>query len=205
MQAYIININKVKDEDLIVTLLSEDNIYLAYRFYGARHSHINIGYKIDFELEVNMKSTIPRLKDVLQISSFWIFDNDKMYHWQRYIKLFYTHLKDVDTLDGFYINLLDTLALKMNKQNHKRAIIESYVTLCDYEGRLNKQLECLLCDLKIIDDISLVRSFIPTHASCSYSKSFSKENIKELFNDKTLVSFTDEEVDYLWYVLMQGL
>ena len=51
MQGYIIDIKPVKDDDLIVTILAENELLTAYRFYGARHQTINIGYKIDFELE----------------------------------------------------------------------------------------------------------------------------------------------------------
>ena len=205
MQGYIININNVKDEDLIVSILSENNFYTAYRFYGARHSIINIGYKIDFELEINMKSTIGRLKDVLQISYPWIMDSSKLYCWQRFLKLFYPHLKDVETIDDFYFDLLDDLAHKMIKQDPKRAIIESYVKLCEYEGRLHTEYECLLCENPIEDDISLVRSFLPTHKTCSYSKSFSLNQIKELFEEKSLLSFNDDEVEYIWNILLQGL
>jgi len=205
MQGYITNITKVKDEDLIVTILSSNSVYTAYRFYGARHSNINIGYKIDFELEISLKSSIPRLKDVLQLGFPWLLDNTKMYHWQRFIKLFYSHLKDVEDIDDFYILLLDRLVQKMVKQNHKRAIIESYVELCDYEGRLHIDYECLLCDEQIKKDVSLVRAFMPTHPSCSYTKGFKKEIIDELFNEKTLISFEDDEVNHLWHVLLQGL
>ena len=205
MQGYITNINKVKDEDLIVTILSNDAVYTAYRFYGARHSNINIGYKIDFELEISIKSTIPRLKDVLQLGFPWILDNDKMYHWQRFVKLFYSHLKDVNHIDDFYIYLLDKLVQKMTKQNHKRAIIESYVDLCDYEGRLHIDYECLLCDCEIKNNVSLVRAFMPTHPSCSLTKSFKKYKIDELFQNKTLISFENDEVEHLWYVLLQGI
>lgn len=205
MQGYIININKVKEEDLIITILSSNEVITSYRFYGARHSNLNIGYKIDFELESSMKSTIPRLKDVLQLGFPWILDNEKMYHFQRYIKLFYYHLKDVEELDDFYINLLDKLVQTMTKQNHKRAIVESYVKLCEYEGRLHMEYECLLCDEYIQEDIALVRGFIPTHAKCSYSRAFDINKIEELFEEKSLISFEDDEVEHLWYVLLQGL
>ena len=205
MQGYIININNVKDEDLIVSILTTNNFYTTYRFYGVRHSTINVGYKIDFELETNMKSTIARLKDVLQISYPWILDNDKLYCWQRFLKLFYPHLKDVELIDDFYFNLLDELAHKMVKQNPKRAIIESYVKLCEHEGRLHTDYECLLCENPIENDISLVRSFLPTHKKCSYSKSFQLSQIKELFEEKSLINFNEEEVDYLWKILLQGL
>jgi len=205
MQGYIININNVKDEDLIVSILTKNNFYTTYRFYGARHSTINIGYKIDFELESNMKSTIARLKDVLQISYPWILNSNKLYCWQRFIKLFYPHLKDVEMIDDFYFDLLDELAHKMVKQNPKRAIIESYVKLCEHEGRLHTDYECLLCENPIENEISLVRSFLPTHKNCSYSKSFHLFQIKELFEEKSLINFNEEEVDYLWKILLQGL
>jgi len=205
MQGYIININNVKDEDLIVTILTENNLYTAYRFYGARHSIINVGFKIDFELESNLKSSISRLKDVLQIGYPWILDSKKLYCWQRFLKLFYPHLRDVEEIEGFYFNLLDTLAHKMVKQDPKRAIIESYVKLCEHEGRLHTEYECLLCEEIIQDDISLVRSFLPTHAKCSYSKRFELSKIKQLFESKTTLSLNDEEVEYIWNILLQGL
>ena len=58
MQGYIINLNRVKDEDLIVTIISKDSLETLYRFYGARHGTINIGFKIDYEIEPSSKSTI---------------------------------------------------------------------------------------------------------------------------------------------------
>ena len=205
MQGYIININKVKDEDLIVSILTNNNFYTTYRFYGARHSIINIGFKIDFELETNLKSDIARLKDVLQLGFPWIFDKEKLYCWQRFLKLFYPHLKDVTQIDDFYFNILDELSHKMIKQNPKRAICESYVKLCEYEGRLHTQYDCLLCDEIIDEDISIVRSFLPTHSKCSYGRKFKLYQIKELFEEKSLINFDDDEVEYIWNILMQGL
>lgn len=205
MQGYIININKVKDEDLIVSILTENNFYTTYRFYGARHSLINVGFKIDFELETNLKSNIPRLKDVIQIGYPWILDRHKLYCWQRFIKLFYPHLKDVEEIESFYFDLLDQLAHKITKQDPKRAIVENYVKLCEYEGRLHTEYECLLCENIIDNDISLVRAFIPVHAKCSYSRSYDIFKIKELFEEKSTLSFSDEEIEYIWNILLQGL
>ncbi len=205
MQGYIIDIKNVKDDDLIVTILTEDQIYTTYRFYGARHSVINVGYKIDFELETNLKSNIARLKDVIQLGFNWILDREKLYCWQRFIKLFYSHFKDIETIDPFYFNLLDDLIHVMIKQNPKRAICESYLKLIQFEGRLHKDFICLLCEVDISHNISLVRSFLPTHASCSYSRSFEFEKVEELFENKSLVSFEDDEVEYLWNILLQGL
>lgn len=205
MQGYIIDIKNVKDEDLIVTILAQEHIYTTYRFYGARHSNINIGYKIDFELESNIKSNIARLKDVLQLGTNWILDRQKLYCWQRFVKLFYPHLKDVGIIDDFYFDLLNDLSHKMTKQNPKRAIIESYIKLLSHEGRLHTEYECFLCENKIEGNISLVRSFMPTHPKCSYSKAFDLKKVKELFEDASLVSFDDEDVEYLWNIVLQGI
>ncbi len=205
MQGYIIDIKAVKDDDLIVSILTENQIYTTYRFYGARHSNINIGYKIDFELDSNMRSSIPRLKEVIQLGFEWIFDNEKMYCWQRFIKLFYPHLKDIEEIDNFYFKLLDKLTHKIIKQNAKRAICKSYLKLLKYEGRLHADFNCFLCENNIISDISLVRSFMPVHSSCSNGRVFKLKKIEELFLEKSLISFEDDEIDYLWNILLQGL
>lgn len=205
MQGFIIDVKSVKDDDLIVTIITQGHLYTTYRFYGARHSNINIGYKIDFETEQNLKSTMPRLKDVIQLGFSWILDREKLYSWQRFLKLFYPHLKDVEELDNFYFDLLDELIIKMSKQNPRRAIIESYIKLLEFEGRLHTEFICLLCDTPINKDISLVRSFHPVHAKCTYSKKFEMKKIESLFHDKSLIMFEDEEVEYLWNLLLQGL
>ncbi len=205
MQGYIIDIKAVKEDDLIVSILTENHVYTTYRFYGARHSNINIGYKIDFELETNLKSSIPRLKDVMQLGFQWIFDSEKLYCWQRFIKLFYPHLKDVEEIDDFYFKLLDKLAHKMIKQNPKRAICKSYLKLLNQEGRLHSDFHCLLCEQEITNEISLVRGFMPVHPNCTYSKPFEFKKIEELFKEKTLISFEDDEIEYLWSIILQGL
>jgi hypothetical protein len=204
MQGYIIDIKPVKDDDLIVSILAENEVLTTYRFYGARHSNINIGYKIDFELE-NTRSTIPRLKEVIQLRFPWILDNEKMYCWQRYIKLFYPHLKDIEEVDSFYFYALDNLVHVMAKQNALRAICESYISLIEYEGRFHTDLECLLCENEITENISLVRGFLPAHGQCTHSRIFDINRIKELFEKKKLINFKDEEVEYLWNILLQGL
>ena len=140
-----------------------------------------------------------------KLHTLGFLDSNKLYCWQRFLKLFYPHLKDVDEIEDFYFNLLDELAHKMVRQNPKRAIIESYIKLCEHEGRLHTEYECLLCEQPIESDISLVRSFLPTHKKCSYSKSFKLSQIKELFEEKSLINFNDEEVEYIWKVLLQGL
>ena len=204
MIGYIIDIKSVKDDDLIVSILTESEVLTTYRFYGARHSNINLGYKIDFELETT-RSSIPRLKDVIQLGFPWILDNEKMYCWQRYIKLYYPHLKDIEEIEPFYFYNLDNLVHIMIKQNALRAIISSYISLLEYEGRLHTDYECLLCENEIIENISLVRGFLPVHASCTFSKIFEIKKIKDLFERKELIRLSQDEVEYLWDILLQGL
>ena len=204
MQGYILNIKTVKDDDLIVWILAENQLITAYRFYGARHSNINIGYKIDFELEIT-RANIPRLKDVIQLGFPWILNYEKMYCWQRFIKLYFEHLKEFEELDSFYFFNLDNLVHIMCKQNPLRSIIESYITLLEFEGRLHTDYECLICENKIKDTISLVRGFIPVHPKCCYSKIFEISKVKKLFEKKELIQLNNEEVEYLWDILLQGL
>ena len=204
MQGYIIDIKPVKDDDLIVSILTENELLTTYRFYGARHSNINIGYKIDFELE-NTRANIPRLKDVIQLGFPWILDNEKMYCWQRYIRLFHPHLKDIEEVDPFYFYSLENLVHIMTKQNVLRAICESYLGLLEYEGRLHTDFECLLCELPIKDEVSIVRGFLPIHAKCTRGKFFENRKIKELFEGKSTINLKEEEVEYLWNILLQGL
>jgi len=205
MQGYILNITKVKEEDLIVSILTDHYHYTTYRFYGARHSNINIGYKIDFELEVNLKSQIPRLKDVINLGFSWMVDLQKMLLWQNFIKEFYKHLKDVEKVDNFYFNLLDELVKRLKTQNFKRAIIETYVLLLKFEGRLHNEFICLLCEQKILDKTSLIRGFIPTHTYCSHSKEFETYKIKTLFDDQISLILSDDEVEYLYNLVMEGI
>ncbi len=89
-----------------------------------------------------------------------------------YKTFFYPHLKDIEEIDDFYFKLLDKLSHKMIKQNAKRAICKSYLKLLKHEGRLHTDFHCFLCENEIIKDVSLVRSFLPAHSSCTYSKAF---------------------------------
>jgi len=93
----------------------------------------------------------------------------------------------------------------MIKQNALRAICESYISLLEYEGRLHNDFECLMCENVITEDMSLVRGFLPVHANCTYSKVFEITKMKDLFKKKKVISFNDEEVEYLWHILLQGL
>lgn len=205
MQGYIINLNKVKDEDLIVTIISKENLDTLYRFYGARHSVINLGFKIDYEKEASSKSNISRLKDVIHIGYKWINDNKLLRLWQDFLALFHKHLKDAEELDDFYFELIDNASREWNKQNPKRVAIESYVKLLEHEGRLHNELICFLCSQPIKEDVSLIRAYLPTHKQCTHTLSIKQDALNELFTNKSTLFMNDKEVERLWHVLLEGL
>lgn len=205
MQGYILHLNRVKDEDLIVHILTEDKVKSAYRFYGARHSVVHIGYKIDFEPHHNLKSNIPQLRNVLHLAYPWNMDRGRMMLWQQFIALFYPHLKDLEGFEGFYCDLLDWCASRWGKQNPKRIAIEAYIKLLSHEGRLHEPGFCFLCENQIRSNIALARSFLGAHPECLHVKGLTQEMLQTLFLEQSTLHVNDEEIEYLWRVLLEGL
>lgn len=204
LKGYVLSLSRAKDEDIIVSVLSHDKLYTLYRFYGARHSTINLGFKIDYEISSSSKSTMSRLRSVLHEGFSWLGDMNRMLVWQQFCQLMYEHLKEAEELDDFYFNLLEHATSIWHLQNPKRISIELYMQLLEHEGRLHLNDTCFLCELPLNDDPSLVRAFLPTHTSCSYSKPFKKEALATLFKTKSSISFTDSEVERLYSILCEG-
>ncbi|NPA50850.1 MAG: recombination protein RecO, partial [Epsilonproteobacteria bacterium] len=42
MQGFILDLRRVREEDLIVTIITKDEIRDYYRFFGARHSILQL-------------------------------------------------------------------------------------------------------------------------------------------------------------------
>ncbi len=204
MQGYILNINKVKDEDLIVTILTTTSLLTLYRFYGARHSNINIGYKIDFESVSSAKSTISMLRNVLHLGDSWMNEPRRFFVWQQFIKLLFKHLRDVEKLDSFYFELLNEIKQKFAKQNPIRVAVESYVQLLSYEGRLHDDFVCLICEELVTSELVITRSFLPAHKGCIFGEIVDKAKIEELFLNSSTINLDDDEVDKLWKILQEG-
>lgn len=205
MQGYIIHINPSRDEDLIVRVLTKKNIFTSYRFYGARHSSINLGYKIDAELIHSSKSNIPQLRNVLHLGFKWNSMRERMLLWQSFIALFHKHFSGVEEVDSFYFELLDSIANRLEKQNPKRLALEGYVKLLEFEGRLHVKKKCFLCEQTINNDFALARGFLPAHAKCIASSPIDQKSIDELLLHKTTILLEDEEIAELWKILQEGL
>lgn len=205
MEGFIVNLNRVKEEDLIVSVISKKSLDTLYRFYGARHGVINLGFKIDYEKELSGKSSIGRLKDVIHIGFPWINDYKLLRLWQDFSALFYKHLKELEEIEIFYFELLEESSKKWHKQNPKRVAIESYIKLLVHEGRLHQDKFCFLCSREIKTEISLIRAFIPTHPTCSHSIGLNNKGLKELLENNTTLYLSDIEVENLWHVVLEGL
>ncbi len=204
MQGYILNINRVKDEDLIVSVLTQNRLKTLYRFYGARHGQINLGYKIDFESLSSVKSSIPMLRRVLHLGNKWIINPKRFFIWQQFIRLLFKHLRDVQELDSFYFELLDQMNQKFQKQNPARVVVESYITLLKYEGRLHDDFTCLICQETIDDNLVITRSFLPAHQKCIFGEIINIAKAQELFKTASTLNLNDNEVDKLWKTLQEG-
>lgn len=204
MQGFIIKLSRVKDEDVIVTVISEDNIKTLYRFYGARHSPINLGFKIDFETQSSLKSSIVRMRDVIHLGFSWIGDYERLRIWQQFIALFYPHLQHSEEIGSFYFDLLESAAQQWKTKNPKRLAIETYVQLLEHEGRLHRELKCFFCDLPIQDDIAIIRAFLPAHKGCSLTLSINSKGLLWLYDHSSTLFLDDFEIERLWNVVNEG-
>lgn len=222
MQGYILNMQKSRAEDLIVRILTPTQIKTLYRFYGTRHSIINLGRKIDFEEEKNL-TFLPKLKHILHLAHKWETDKERYYVWQRFIALLNKHLSDIYTIEEFYFQMLEDGANKLNVQNPKRVAIEMYAQMLAFEGRIlcrssetitqsfqdtnhrNEQNLCFACGEPIDNEIALGRAFLFAHHSCIGGEIFDKTKILSFLQTQSSIHLEDNEVLSLWEILGLGM
>ncbi|WP_295697933.1 recombination protein RecO [uncultured Helicobacter sp.] len=206
MQGYILYMQKTRTEDMIVKILTPMYIKTLYRFYGARHSIINIGRKIDFEEELNL-AFLPKLKHILHLGHKWEFDSTRYYIWQHFIKLLHRHLFDIYEIDTFYYTLLDEGAHKLHSQNPKRVVLEMYAKILHFEGRAHQSKDslCFMCEGALATSVSLAQGFIFAHQGCIGGSSFDIERILSFLHTQSTILLEDEEVNGLWEILGLGL
>jgi recombinational DNA repair protein (RecF pathway) len=205
MRGFILNIRKAKNEDIIVTVLSNAKVENYWRFFGARHSILQVGNFIDFEVVESKNNFMPQIRKVSHLSFPWIFSPNHLMIWQNFIKLFDAHLKDAMEIDAFYFDLLLDIAKKWEKQNPKRLAVEAYLKLLAVEGRLYDSGFCYICEEVLEDKVGLMRAYIPAHPTCIYAYLYDKNQIFKLFNSKSTIFLNDLEVDALYSTLLKGL
>jgi recombinational DNA repair protein (RecF pathway) len=203
LRGFILNTTLVKEEDLVVTILTKNKILRLYRFYGARHSTINVGFLIDFE-EEETTVQINRLRNVMQIGFEFLLDINKMMIWQNFIKLFNEHFFEVEEIDSFYFDLLMDILNNFDR-NPKRVLVENYIKLLEFEGRLHNEFECFLCEKPINNRVNLARGYLTACEECIPKKGFEIEKIKTLFNEKKTLLLDEKEIESLYKILMLGI
>ncbi len=206
MQGYVVRIQRVRNEDLIVTILTEHRLQTVYRFYGARHSTLNLGYKIDFEIEHTLQSPMGRLRDVIHLGFPWLKELGRTRLWHQFVSLFYPHLKDAEETGAFYFELFEHCASLWGRQNPKRLALEAYVSLLEYEGRLPDPSRCFFCELPIEEKhLTVIRSFHCAHEHCTHAGGIERNAFTELTLRKSALFLCDDDVERLWLVLKEGL
>jgi recombinational DNA repair protein (RecF pathway) len=206
VQGFIIRLQRVKDEDLILSILTQERLETLYRFYGARHSTINLGYLIDFEIEHSLKSSIGRLYDVVHLGFPWMLDPARTRLWHQFVSLFYPHLRESEETGGFYFELLSECAQRWGKQNPKRVAIEAYAKLLEFEGRSPDISGCFFCEQQIeAPRVSVIRAFQYAHTACAHRTAVNKRAADELLRGHNALFLDDAEVETLWTTLLEGL
>ena len=167
---------------------------------------MQLGYLIDFEIEEDKYGTfLPRLRSVTHIGLDWLCKRDRLMIWHNFTKLLYMHLKDTQELESFYFNLIFDAYKKFKKQNPKRVIVEIYLEMLKFEGRLYDLDRCYICEKKLDREISLMQALIPAHPTCIYAPSLESSKISEFFKSSKTVWLDDKEVDIIYSVIQKGL
>lgn len=204
MQGYILKTKPIRDEDLIVWILSPARVIECYRFYGARHGAISQGFKLDFELDLKA-GFLPHLKGTLHLGFAWLKERERLLCWQSFMRVLWAHLKDSGECDEFYYTLLEDCALRLERQNPKRVLVNAYLKLLDFEGRLSNDC-CFICEQKITDDeLCVTRGFLVSHTACLAKNSFNKTRILDAFAQKSCIDLSDDEVNALYFIMLEGL
>lgn len=204
MKGFIVSLRPAKNEDLIVTLLEEQALRSYYRFYGARHSILQLGYLIDYESEEESRF-MPRLRRVSHLGFPWLYRRNRLMLWQQFIRLFEPHLRDTELLDPFYFNLLLDAARRWEKQNPKRVICEAAHRLLHFEGRLHSLETCYICERPLEDEIALMTALLPAHPQCIYGPALSRKKLESFFETGKTAWLDESEVDYLYRLVLKGL
>lgn len=206
MQGFILKKTPIKNQDLLLSVLTPTKIIELYRFYGMRHSIIDVGRKIDFDTQSN-GFFIPKIRNILQLSYPWEREYERVYVWKQFIALLHTHLKEVDEIEDFYFELLNWGAHILSKQHPMRVAIEMGVKLLLHEGRNTRHSEnkCFVCEKDLGERIALGRAFLFAHPHCIASSIFQKEQIQTLLSNGSSMHLSDEKIEQIWSVFIQGL
>jgi recombinational DNA repair protein (RecF pathway) len=178
-------------------VLSRHKVGRYYRFYGARHSILQLGHLIDFETEEDGMH-LPRMRSLSHFSFPWLFDLSRLMLWQNLMQQLEKHLRDTEEIDTFYFDTLLETARKWHRQNPKRLGIEWYVRMLAYEGRLFDTPYCYICEKPLHEHVSLMAGLKPAHPECIYAPSIPKKSLMRFFKTAKSTWLSDEEVSLIY-------
>ena len=188
---------------MIVTVLSDKTVTKYYRFYGERHSILQLGYLIDFEIKES-NNFLPQLRGISHNGFQWLYNREKLLKWHKLITTIEPHFRDVNEISSFYYNILLNAAKKWSKQSAKRLSIEVLIKILKFEGRLQPLNKCVICNQLIEDNISLIDGFLPTHSSCSSLEAINKNALIKLFNNSTTILLDDNIIDRVYLIALKS-
>ncbi|PAF44572.1 recombination protein RecO [Helicobacter sp. 11S02629-2] len=205
MEGYILAIIKSTREDLIVRILTRGKMQTLYRFYGARHSILHVGRKIDYEVEANSLH-MPKLRNIMHLNRNFELDIDKMYIWQRYLGLLNRHLEDVSECPNFYYDLLESSSHMLARQEPKSLILQMHSKLLNYEGRDFSASYCTLCEEPLGEIVALTKGFNLACTKC-LPKSFTlkKTSFFNYISSQSCLHLSDTEINGLYKTLLFGI
>lgn len=206
MQGFILSKTSIKNQDLILRVLTPSKVLELYRFYGMRHSIIDVGRKIDFDLQ-NDGYFIPKIRNILQLGYEWEREYARVYVWKRFIALLNAHLKDIGEIEEFYFSLLEWGAHILDKQHPIRVAIEMGAKVLQYEGRNTRFSDdcCFVCQKSLGERVALGRAFLFAHPECIHSEVLQKEKMIDFLSSSSSFIFDDGEIEQIWNVFIQGL
>ncbi|MDU7692820.1 MAG: recombination protein RecO [Helicobacter sp.] len=217
MQGFILNKIPQKNEHAIVEILTPKRIWRLWRFYGMRHSLIQIGKKIDFSID-NDGLFMPRLRNIYGLNFMFESNVQKSLCFGEFCTLFSAHFRGILEVESFYFELLDLAARLMNSQNPYRVLLEMYAKLLHFEGRNPECKTCFLCENQLNSRVSLARSFLFAHEFCldramryknvpirPFANVFSRDRIEEFLRSQSSILLEDSEVMGLYEILKLGI
>ena len=181
--------------------MGSDFIQEYYRFYGARHSPIHKGFKIDYEEQIDT-NRLPKIRNILHLHEEWLSTHSKFFIWQQFIDFLYTHLKQTSILEPFYFEVLDSISKHFYTQNPKRVILEHYIKLLEFEGQWSYPFICKVCHSPITDTISFAKGLKPLHIHCyPRQTNFEVKDLEGLARLKNSFELSDDMVTALFKLL----
>lgn len=205
MQGYVIQITPQRNEDIILHVLTPAHILRLYRFYGARHSTIALGKKLDFEIEYN-GNFMPKMRNITPINFEFERNLTRLWAWQQYLRSLHLHFRGIENIENFYYEALDLGAQKMQRQNPMRVVIEMYVHLLRHEGRIPNLDDCFICAQRLDSTLSLGRAFLGAHPDCiRHPVTFDKNHLLRLFDSHSTAHMEDSTISGLYHICQLGI